>query len=268
MKRLLTVCLLTLAASAASAQPIEGLLAPACEYGNGVSVCTATERELSLVVVRAPGTGFFPDIMPIDGIADVESLFGGNRCAEAPASIIGGYYEIEGSGGPRPVGLIVSEGAAPSRWADWRFGGAIVVDPELNTEIRYGRDLDAARGLEAVEALQSTPILVNNNANDSIASQEDQWNRVAFGLTDGGDLALIGVFAGRGAGKGQGPTLAAFADLIAGLRFPDGATIERAINLDGGPSANLYIRATDRLYGQAGDRYVPSIVCLASRSPR
>lgn len=245
---------------------MDGLLALDCEPADGVTVCTADNgrppaTRLTAVVVRAAATDYAADVVPVDRVADIETLFA-ETCSQAPASIIGGYYGERDDRTPYALGLIVSEGEQAAPWTPWTVGGAIVVDAAGDTAIRYWREME---GLAPVEALQSKPILVNANANDGIVSGWDRANRVAFGLTDGGDLVLIGIVTEAGSGVLRAPTLKEFADYIAAIRFADGAVVERAINLDGGPSANLYVRSAGALYGSTAGRYVPAILCLGVR---
>jgi len=265
---LLSLACLPPSVARAQAGPMDGLLALDCtvDGDTGVAACTArNDREdaaaLTAVVVRAPADGYYPNVVPIDRVAEVERLFE-ETCAQAPASIIGGYFGERQDGTPYALGLIVSDGRQASPWAPWTAGGAIVVDAANDTAIRYWHEME---GLDPVEALQSKPILVDANANDGIGAHWDRANRAAFGLTDGGDLVLIGIFTATGGGLLRAPTLQEFADYIASIRFDDGAVVERAINLDGGPSANLFVRAGAGLYGSTADRYVPAILCLGER---
>jgi len=274
MRRLLVLLALTGQAcvplSAVSAQPgrMDDLLALDCrlDADTGVSACTATNgldgaAALTAVVVRAPAAGFYANVVPIDRVAPVEQLFE-ETCAQSPASIIGGYFGERADRTPYALGLIVSDGDQASPWAPWTVGGAIVVGASNDTAIRYWHEMD---GLAPVEALQSKPILVDGNANDGIGAGWERANRVAFGLTDGGDLVLVGIFTATGGGRFLAPTLKEFADYIVAIRFEDGAVVERAVNLDGGPSANLFDRAGAGLYGSTTDRYVPAILCLGER---
>lgn len=265
---LLTGVLLPLAAAEAQTGPMDGLLALACTVDGDTHVATCTGRNmrdgagaLTSVVVRAPASGYYANVVPIDRVADIELLFE-ETCAQAPASIIGGFFGEREDGTPYPLGLVVSDGRQASPWVPWTVGGAIVVDAANVTGIRYWRDMD---DVSPVEALQSKPILVNENANDGIGPHWDRANRVAFGLTDSGDLVLAGIFTDTGGGILRAPTLKEFSNYLAAIRFEDGAVIERAINLDGGTSANLFVRAGDGLHGSADDRYVPAILCLGER---
>jgi hypothetical protein len=261
--RLLLLCLTLPLAPAQAGDIGPALLALECSTTE-VETCTATDGILTAVLVRAPHDAFFADVVPVDREGDIASLFADELCPDAPASVIGGYFGERDDGAPYPIGLVLSDGIAAAPWAPWEVGGAIVVDPGLATAIRSWRDIDPA-ALDAREALQSKPILVDANRNDGIADRSDGWNRVAFGLTGSGDLVLAGVFTATGTGMGRGPTLAGFADWLAAVRFPDGAVIDRAINLDGGPSATLYLRAEYRLFGSDKQRYVPDVICLAVR---
>jgi hypothetical protein len=247
----------------AAAADTGGLLDLACTEAE-VTTCTATDGILTAVLVRAPAVRFHADIVPVEREADIAPLFAEELCPDAPASIIGGYFGERDDGTPYPVGLVVSDAAEVAPWAAWEVGGAIVVDRDLDTEIRYWSELDPT-SIDAAEALQSKPILVDANRNDGIADRSDGWNRVAFGVTADGDLVLAGAFTATGTGMGRGLTLADFADWLAAVRFPGGEGIARAINLDGGPSANLYLREEDRLFGSAKRRYVPDVVCLGTR---
>jgi hypothetical protein len=257
--RTLLACL----AFAPPAMAAEPLLELSCADGP-VATCAATNGVLTAVLVRAPTATWEADVVPVDREAAIPTLFADELCPESPAIIIGGYFGEAGDGSFHPLGLVVSDGAVLVPRTPWQVGGIIVVDADGTTGIRYWNEPDpVAAG--AREALQSKPILVNGNANDGIADRASGWNRVAFGLTGGGDLVLAGVFTETGTGMGRGPTLAGFADWLAAVRFPDGAVIERAINLDGGSSANLYLRAEERLYGVTKPRYVPNVICLRPR---
>lgn len=265
---LLGLSCLPLAAVQADSGPFDGLLELQCitDADTGVAACIARNRRegalaLTAVVVRAPAAGYYANVVPIDRVADVEQLFE-DTCAHAPASIIGGYFGEREDRTPYALGLIVSDGAQASPWAPWTVGGAITVDAANATAIRYWNEMD---GVDAAEALQSKPILVDANANDGIGPHWDRANRAAFGLTDGGDLVLVGIFTDTGGGRLRAPTLKEFADYIAALRFDDGAVVERAINLDGGPSATLFVRAGAGLFGSTEERYVPAILCLGER---
>ncbi len=256
------------AGAAAQPGPMDGLLEIDCRVDGdtGVAACIGHNTRqgagaLTAVVVRAPAAGYYANVVPIGRVADIQELFE-QTCAQAPASIIGGFFGTREDGAPYDLGLIVSDGVQSAPWTPWTVGGAVVVDAANQTAIRYWHEID---GLAPVEALQSKPILVDANANDGIVSGWDRANRVAFGLTDGGDLVLIGVFTATGGGLLRAPTLKEFADYIAAIRFADGAVVARALNLDGGTSANLFDRAGAGLYGSPAPRYVPAILCLGER---
>ncbi|MEZ5668620.1 MAG: phosphodiester glycosidase family protein [Alphaproteobacteria bacterium] len=256
-----------------AADPLANLLALACApMAGGAQACTAAaplwnrdDLALNAVVAAFPAAGFSLRVVPVDARVDMRALFGAGACTDAPAVIIGGYFGRDEGSGPYPLGLTVADSVEASPWLDWRVGGAIVVDADGDTAIRSWRDLDADARAGLAQALQVKPILVSGNANDGIADQSDRWDRVAFGIADDGSLVLVGVFGPAGSGWGTGLTLKQFADYIAAIRLPSGAAIDRAINLDGGPSAHLYLRDGDRFWGALLERYVPNVVCIVVR---
>ncbi len=276
VRAITVVAVLSLATHAfAEETPWTPLLDLDCAAGRGGStICESTAPsplqgvEMTAVVAAFPADVFDVRVVHVAETLDNRQLYADGPCGGMAATITGGYFGIE-DGAFYPLGWTMASGAETAPWVGWQVGGALVVGGERAASILYWHELqgDARDGVE--EAVQSKPILVRDNQNDGLVSQGPRDDRVAFAITDRGDVVLIAVTGpilfGLPTGKRTSLSLKDFADFLAALRLPDGAVIDRAINLDGGPSAHLYLRDTDLFVGPAIDRYVPNIVCVGER---
>ncbi|HNP73761.1 MAG TPA: phosphodiester glycosidase family protein [Kouleothrix sp.] len=144
------------------------------------------------------------------------------------AVINGGFFTKE----YRATALLISDGA-PSGESYEGFGGMLAVAPDGGVSIRPLRDqpYDASEPLD--QAMQSFPMLVFPGGTPAeIEDNGERSRRSVLAIDRDGRLLLI-------VGPGSGFTLPGLAQWLA----QSDLAIDRALNLDGGSSTGLYLRA-------------------------
>ena len=112
-------------------------------------------------------------------------------------------------------------------------------------------------------ALQSSPILVADGANDMLGDDGRLDNRLAVVLDGSGGLALVGAFRDGGGAV----SLHSFAEMLLALGPLAGLAPEGALALDGGSSAAIVLPGADRSWGGSLPGYMPNALCLAPPGP-
>ena len=163
-------------------------------------------------------------------------------------------------GGHAPLGLAVGDGVTLSPFSPRRWGGVLVRrDGESAILPLAVLPDDAAWD----HALQSSPILVADGANDMLGDDGRLDNRLAVVLDGSGGLALVGAFRDGGGAV----SLHSFAEMLLALGPLAGLAPEGALALDGGSSAAIVLPGADRSWGGSLPGYMPNALCLAPPGP-
>ena len=212
-----------------------------------------------MVVAMAPEAAGW-SVVPVDRSGGRAALLKQLDCPDAVVVTSGGFFVEDDAGTSRPLGLAVADGKQVSPFGDRRYGG-VLAQIEGQTAIFPVRAFPQDRPWQ--EALQSSPIVVADGANDMNGDDGQAANRLAVGLDADGGLVVVGAFrAGH-----RALSLYAFADLIVALKAAAGIDVRTALALDGGPSAGLYVPSLDAWDGSRGIGYVPDALCFRAMAP-
>ncbi|MEZ5841320.1 MAG: phosphodiester glycosidase family protein [Hyphomicrobiales bacterium] len=147
-------------------------------------------------------------------------------------AINGGYFDYRDTPAGRalvPTGLVVAGG---DRLADYRGGSGVLFDTGRTVGIAWAKNRKLWSG--APEALQVGPLLVDPGGKPGIRKPDGpRARRSAVCLTAEGEVAVVMMASAI--------SLYDFARVLADMS-PGGFACERAINLDGGPSSQVYGR--------------------------
>lgn len=170
----------------------------------------------------------------------------------------------------RPTGLLVSEGRLLSPFVPNAGGaGSGVFAIQDGTASLWARDRVAKRSFDgAALAIQAGPRIIEPSGADGIRSDDGaRASRSVIGMTADGRTSICVVLGASG--WASGPTLYEVQHLLGsrglGRKAPDLA-FRAALNLDGGPSTGIHIRASGRQIDAPESAPVHSV--LALRLPR
>lgn len=161
------------------------------------------------------------------------------------AAINGGYFDTSG----RSLGLRVTRGSlrAPLRRADWGVFCVRQQGEKLVAEIAHTREFSLSPDVR--EAMQCGPRLVVNGRTTDLKPQSDR--RSGVGITEDGHVVLAIC-------DGALP----FARWAALWQTRDGFNCRDALNLDGGGSTQLSLRAPRRNLDVPGNWPVPDAIVV------
>lgn len=150
------------------------------------------------------------------------------KSMNAIVAVNGGFFTPEGE----PLGLVISSGKRSGQWngASSLGGGIWHQSPGGQTQISRRSELTRASAAGMSELLQAGPLLVDQGSPTSGLDQAKTSARIVL-LWDGGHRWWIG--------RSSPCTLAQAGQACAGS--PAGWPVRRALNLDGGRSADLWI---------------------------
>lgn len=218
----------------------------------------AHRNGLTIAWIVIPAHDYFFTIKDVRKEGDANGIFSEIECAGSPVFVNGGFYRYDDSTNRRiPMGLVVASGTKFSPVWKWKTGGALFDGPKEKL-------VPVARlktiGLHQ-NALQSKPMLVWNTKSGIRQDGGPTANRVAVGVTHDSDWIVIGAFGN----EGLGVTLKEFADIIVALPRLGGVSVDSALNMDGGPSAHMYVPKIGKHFGDPGQTFLPNVVCFGSR---
>lgn len=169
----------------------------------------------------------------------------------------GGFFGFRSDGHEKPIGLIRSNHKRLVRLLDWDHGGVLVSDKKGNVKIIPAQNRSQAGAWS--EAIQSKPIIINSGMVDVNKNLRDsEFNRVAIGYTLDGDILVVGAFHSFG----QASTLVDFAKIFKNEAERRELKIHRALAMDGGAGAQIYIPSRNLSFGDSGRSYFPNAVRL------
>lgn len=169
--------------------------------------------------------------------------------------INGGFFGYSKDGAETPIGLVRSNGNRINPWMEWDHGGVLVSDQKKSIKIIPAQNAKSAGAWK--DAIQSKPIIINSNMVDVSKNKNDsKFNRVAIGLTLKGDILVIGQFQNFG----QAATLVDFSHTFKKLADHNKLKIHRALAMDGGVGAQIYLPTLNLAYGDSGRTYLPNAV--------
>ncbi len=170
-------------------------------------------------------------------------------------AVNGGYFDYRNGEGPRtlvPTGLVIATGEQVRRYGG---GSGVLFDTGRGIGISWASDRAAWAGAE--QALQAGPLLVDPGGRIGINRKNGpRARRSAICVTDSGEVIVVVVSGGI--------TLYELAGVLAAAP-PGGYGCERAINLDGGPSTQVFGRFGDAVFDVPGLSAVVNAVVFEPR---
>jgi hypothetical protein len=216
-----------------------------------------TSALIDLVVVTFPDKGTTAHIQPVLKRASATSLFTPALCPRAIVVVNGSFYVRDGDQ-TAPLGLVRVGGKTLASASLRRSGGFLVVnDGKIEVLPRAAK----ARAQVATDAIESTPIVVRNGANDMRSDDHVRFDRVGVGTATNGRTVVIGAFAD----DQDSVSLYEFSTLARAAVAATGARLMDLIAMDGGPSAHVYLPGLKRMYGYRGAAYLPNAICIGPR---
>lgn len=275
----LAACALALAAGAAIAQARNRLQQP--EFipgfrvllsGDGVErgghiaqwALARTARQgqtVSLVMAIAPKASAWVSVRPVLKDGPARPTYVQGPCQDALAVVNGSFFYRDAMGA-RPMGLVRVEGSTVQGPSPRTSGGFLTSD---GRSIRIVLKGQPQRALGARFAVESAPILIWNGRNGMRSDDRQRHDRVGVGITEDGDIVVVGAFGPAAAGV----SLWEFEKLVRQAAIHQGERMADFIALDGGPSAHFYMPGGDgkggALLGHKGAIYTPNVVCVGVR---
>lgn len=255
-------CALACPASAADPVDLLGTQSPErlpLASGARVLVWTLDDRgggrPLELVVVVVPGGGARWRVVETGIVAPRADTLAAAACEDAVAVASGGFFVAMEGGGYAPLGLAVGDGTELSPFSPRRYGGVLVREGEQSAILPIAA-FDPATQWQ--QALQSSPVVVAEGANDMLRDDRQADNRLAVGLNGTGDMVIVGAFRSGGGAV----SLHTLAELIVALGEAADVAVDDALALDGGSSAHLLLPESGRHWGSSLAGYMPNALCL------
>jgi hypothetical protein len=172
----------------------------------------------------------------------------------------GGFFGFRSNGKEQPLGLVRSDGKRLVNMIPWSHGGVVVSDKKGLAKVIPAAN--RSNGGAWSDALQSKPIIINSGKVDVRKNQRDaEFNRVAIGFTRESDILLVGAFQTFG----QAATLVDFAEIYKKIADERGIQILRALAMDGGAGAQIFIPSLKLKFGDTGRSYFPNAMRLDSQ---
>ena len=219
---------------------------------------------LTLVWIVVPAKSASIKLQIPDRTADVRSIYKDSPAdGHSAVTVTAGFFARQGDK-RYPIGLHVTGSKIMHPMADFRgrdgnpMGGVVALKESglvIEGLVKARKNVG-----QYVEAVQSKPILVESGSNGvAIESHSDPFhNRVAVGVDDSGAVHVFGAFASNM----KALTLFEFSDILVRLAQRSRLSNLNVINLDGGPSAHLYVPSRDLHFGSVGVGYVPSVLLV------
>ena len=218
----------------------------------------AGSSPIELVLVTAEDRHVKARIQPVLKRGSAGSLlYTPSLCPRALVVTNGSFYIRDGDKSA-PLGLVRSGGRTLAKLSRRRSGGFLVINGG-----RIGLLPRAAvgRALASTDAIESTPIVVRDGANDMHSDDGVRFDRVGVGTASNGRTVVIGAF-----GQNQDSiSLYEFSTLARAAVAATGGRLRDLLALDGGPSAHIYLPGARRIYGYRGPSYLPNAICIGPR---
>ena len=177
-------------------------------------------------------------------------------------AVNGGFFELDRSYRLTPSGLLVIDGVVHSKITK-KGGSGVVAISGSKADLFWSRNLKTpTEGFDF--ALQSGPFLVEKSGKMGIYSNNyNRLNRSAVGIGEDGKIVVI-VVAGK---RGIGLSLYELAEFLQTRENDGGLGCGAALNLDGGPSTQVFFRHEGREFEIEGLWRVNNALIVKRREP-
>jgi hypothetical protein len=216
-----------------------------------------TSASVELIMVTVADKETKARIRPVLKRGSVGSLYVPALCPGALVVTNGSFY-IRNGYQTAPLGLVRVNGKTLAKPSGRRSGGFLVVN---NGRIDVLPRAAIGKALASTDAIESTPIVVRNGANDMRSDDGVRFDRVGVGTIIGGKTVVIGAFAE----DQDSISLFEFSALARAAVAATGGRLNNLLAMDGGPSAHIYLPGAKRLYGYRGAAYLPNAICIGPR---
>jgi phosphodiester glycosidase len=217
----------------------------------------ATSARIDFIVVTFADKETKARIQPILKQGSALALYAPAVCPRALVVVNGSFY-IRNGEKTAPLGLVRVNGKTLQGPSQRRSGGFLAIN---NGKISVLPRAARARALAAADAIESTPIVVRNGANDMRSDDGVRFDRVGVGTATNGKTLVIGAFAE----DQDSISLSEFSALSRAAVAATGGRLIDLLAMDGGPSAHIYLPNAKRLYGYRGPAYLPNAICVGAR---
>lgn len=216
--------------------------------------------EYQVVAVHIPHGTANLSIHKIEKKNTAESLYSPLVKKNTLVIASGGFFGFKSNGKEQPLGLVRADGKRLVNMIPWDHGGVLVSDQNGLAKVIPAANRSQAGAWS--EAIQSKPIIINSGKVDVSKNQRDaEFNRVAIGFTRESDILLVGVFQTFG----QAATLVDFAEVYKKIADEQGLQILRALAMDGGAGAQIFLPSLKLRFGDTGRSYFPNAMRIDSK---
>ncbi|MCP1842148.1 uncharacterized protein YigE (DUF2233 family) [Bradyrhizobium sp. USDA 4524] len=175
-------------------------------------------------------------------------------------SIVGGMFDADTEGNKQPSGLLVRRGVIlANRHSEWSTGGFLTIrdgSPEIFPISQFARDKFEV----SEDVLQSSLLVVDPGGRNGIRGRTPELaDRAAVCVQPNGNISFViakGLFQ-----------LFDFADLLVDDKAHGGLGCERAMYLDGGPSAQASLALGSKSIDLEGQWVIPNAIIVHRRTP-
>lgn len=216
--------------------------------------------EYQVVAVYIPHGAANLSVHKIEKKDTAESLYNPLTSKNTLVVASGGFFGFKSNGKEQPLGLVRANGKRLVNMIPWDHGGVLVSDKNGLAKVIPAANRNQAGAWS--EAIQSKPIIINSGKVDVSKNQRDaEFNRVAIGFTRESDILLVGVFQTFG----QAATLVDFAEVYKKIADERGIQILRALAMDGGAGAQIFLPSLRLRFGDTGRSYFPNAMRIDSK---
>lgn len=192
----------------------------------------------------------------IKKLGEPHNLFKTIASPDIDVLVDGGFFGYTEKGKRTPIGLVQSGGKRLNNILPWTSGGFLV---SSNRKIAILPASQANETSKWQEIVQSKPIVIADNKLDVKPNTKDSnFNRVAIATTQTGAIYILGVFQSFG----EALTLYEYGKIMLEVAKQRKIDIVKALAMDGGPGAHIYIPQYDLSYGDSGTTYIPNAVSI------
>lgn len=170
----------------------------------------------------------------------------------------GGFFTRNHDERLRPFGLVISDGRRVSPLNGWKNGGVLFSTNSTNKIVAV-RDFEGAGVYD--HAIQSRPMLVEAGRQGIRSDDRRLFDRTAVAIDEDGSPIAAGVFSD----DGFGVSLFEFGALLVEGSSRHALHLRAALNMDGGPSAHIYIPRAKLHFGAPSITYLPAFVAILAR---
>lgn len=221
---------------------------------NGLTVYVATLDPKSI--------GF--KMINVEQLGNIKAIYEQHIDDDILIAVNANYFGYDNNGNHKNLGLIVSNSKVINPVRNWKQGGVFYQDVAGNFKITHISRFNI-KSSNAVEAVQSRPIVVYNSKNAIRSDDGKKRNRTALGIDKNGNVVVVFVFNRV---TSIGVSLYEMGKLFSANRDNCGLEMKSLLCMDGGSSSFLAIPSRNIYIGSRNYNFVSSIASFFVRKPR